>query len=63
VVSDVRGLDLQEGHSESLAAGAGDGSAGEGRMIQNCAECMANLWRWNRKKRAYECQNCGHLDR
>jgi hypothetical protein len=32
-------------------------------MIQNCAECMANLWRWNRKKRAYECQNCGHLDR
>ena len=32
MVSDVRGLDLQEGHSESLAAGAGDGSTGEGRM-------------------------------
>jgi DNA-directed RNA polymerase subunit RPC12/RpoP len=32
-------------------------------MIQNCAKCMANLWRWNRKAHAYECKNCGHLDR
>lgn len=31
--------------------------------VNNCKKCQANLWKWNKHARAYECKNCGHFDR